>query len=534
MLSAAILLIYGLWLSSAFGVFFTSILSRFYSINKSPGFSLQVIFGWILLAWGISFAHFFLPIDFKIKLVAFIFSIFISWKNKSEFYSYVISIKQLKTTDKICGALLFLISVLSVSNKPGIGDIADYHLQAIRWSEMYPLIPGIGNYNRPLANNNWWFHLHTLMGWRNGDLGIYTLNAQLFLIVAWYIYKYIKQFSSYGVFVVLMFVLMTSKTAFIGSVTPDIAITFLLFVSFLQLVKSSEENAILLIFFVSLFALTIKLNSIVLFGAVFILLFYKWIQTRNTLSFFRIFIFAGIYIIPWLIGNYIRSGWLCYPINSVDLFQADWKIPKDILIYERFSIIQWAKFPNHPVYETAKLNINEWLPHWFGSYDRFNQLLICLLPIFTLIGLLRLKKMSFIEQVVFAYSLIGIVFCFSNGPHIRYAFGYIIPVFALPFMHFQIKQMKKWIFIGFLLSTLLVLPTSIKRLLTDSKYLLIAPPYPNSSLDSSLNNSEIIKITHQANTCWDKFACSYYVVEGCELRDSIIKHGFRVAQVNLK
>jgi hypothetical protein len=127
----------------------------------------------------------------------------------------------------------------------------------------------LGNFNRPLANNNWWFNIQALFG--NASHSIYVLNALIFILVFAFLIndegenKMLKVFS----FVLAGFVALSTKTAFVGSVTPDYAIANLIFIcSYLFLKYSFSKNKILLhiIIILAIFAVTIKLNSVFSIG----------------------------------------------------------------------------------------------------------------------------------------------------------------------------------------------------------------------------------------------------------------------------
>jgi hypothetical protein len=64
----------------------------------------------------------------------------------------------------------------------------------------------------------------------------------------------------------------------------------------------------------------------------------------------------------WLVGNVIVSGWLCYPVSSIDLFHFDWKTPKEVSDMERFSVKQWGKVPFQDIQVTAQMSFGEWFP----------------------------------------------------------------------------------------------------------------------------------------------------------------------------
>ncbi len=433
-----------------------------------------------------------------------------------------------------------IIAVLSICSRPGTGDIADYHLQALKWAEQYRNVLGLGNFNRPLANNNWWFNIQALFG--NASHSIYVLNAFMFILVFTFLInnesenKMLKMFG----WVLAGFVAVSTKTAFVGSVTPDYAITNLIFVcGYLYLSYNFNKDKIYLhiIILLALFAITIKLNSVLLLGLA-LLSFIELLKDGNSKKYWLGYsIIASFTLGIWLVGNVIITGWICYPVSSLDFFSFDWKMPKEVLDMERFSIKQWGKVPFQDIQITAKMSLIEWLPLWIEKLDLFNKGLLALSLFSTLAFVVSCVFKKEKQKTILSLAIIsfmGIVFCFSNGPHIRYAYGYIVVLLALGLaylFHQKINLISKWMMMAMLLVSIIGVVPKILLLKNEgslSSSMLYPKAYPVYKLDTMLSSGNTLYITKQNSTCWTSFPCSYYMLENCQLRGDSLVDGFKV------
>jgi len=465
----------------------------------------------------------------------FVLTIILFLKNKNILPDLLITLKH----QKLIFAGLLFAAVISVVARPGTGDIADYHLQAIICANKYPNILGLGNFNRPLANNNWWFNLQSVFG--INSISLYALNAVLFISTM----LFLVTDNTNNIFInalkypLLLFVATSTKTAFVGSVTPDYAVTLLIFISVYVFAKcwfNPNKTDVTILLILAAFATTIKLNAVVLIP--FCLLAYGKLYKTNRFAnaiLIPIVVF-GIFIIPWLIGNVIVSGWLAYPINIIDLFNVDWKVPEDVLTYERFSIKQWGKIPGNNIHQTATLSFAVWFPVWFSNNDVFNKVLITALPLLTIMAFFFTgKENKNIFLILAGFGLFGLLFCFSNGPHIRYAYGYIFMTLSASFAILYVKFVNtnlRVLGLAFVFITLIPIAIKIYALQQNKKLhlSLIKPlPYPKSTALPQILNSQLIYISAENNNCWDLFPCSYYKIDGCTLRGKTLNEGFKVS-----
>jgi hypothetical protein len=140
---------------------------------------------------------------------------------------------------------------------------------------------------------------------------------------------------------------------------------------------------------------------------------------------------------------------------------------------------------------------------------------------------IKQKNMAILFLLVLA--IVGIVFCISNGPHIRYTFGYMWILIGLGL--YSISHLIPKIFTKSFSYPLLF----VALLLAGSKYihrpklsLFEVNAYPQIAIDSKDWNMNKVYITKTNSSCWDQFPCSYYMVENCKMRGMKIEEGFRV------
>jgi hypothetical protein len=503
--------------------------------------SLYQLLGLALLALNSAVLHLFYPINASLFYIISLSALGSSFMMQPAiFREATLHLLEGIKANKFPYLVSLVIAVLSICSRPGTGDIADYHLQALKWAEQYKNIIGLGNFNRPLANNNWWFNIQALFG--NASHSIYALNALMFMLVFTFLVnnesenKMLRMFG----FVLAGFVAVSTKTAFVGSVTPDYAITSLIFIcSYLYLSYNFNKDKIYLhiIILLALFAITIKLNSVLLLGLA-LLSFIELIKDNHTKKYWIGYsVIASFTLGIWVLGNVLVSGWLFYPVSGLDLFHFEWKMPKEVLEMERFSIKQWGKVPFQDIQITAKMSLTEWLPLWLEKLDLFNKGLLGISVLSTLIFIIACvfkneKNKTIISLAII--SLMGIVFCFSNGPHVRYAYGYIVVLLALGLAYLlgeKINLINKWMMMAMLLISIVgVAPKIVSMKNEGSLFSSFVYPksYPVYNLDSVISNGNTLYITKQNSTCWTSFPCSYYMLENCQPRGNTLEEGFKV------
>ena len=527
MFIALLLLFLATWVAFQWGSILNRLLELITSekhLQSSP--EKTIFYGLALLAWLTAMVHFFLPIDKRLQsgvLVIAIGQFALFPEQWNVFKKWLLNWQTL---------VLIFIGAIALIGRSGFGDIADYHLQAVKWAEKFPTILGLGNFNRPLSNNNWWFNLQALFGFGIGNaLSLYCLNTLMAIVsLKWVLSNLFNTknlekgiWAGLGLFAVFSF-----KTAFAGSISPDFPISLLVMIctlEFLQLVQNQfSKTGLIQLGILICFAISIKLNAIPLFVLLLAALFFKF----NTKILGLLTLIGFVYVLPWFSGNVMVSGWLAYPISQVDIFNVDWKVPASVLDFERFSILQWGKIPGAPIAETAQLRLGEWLPKWFLQHDRINQgvmFMVCLSVLMLLIQPSTYKQPT--KWIVFLFGLVGLLFCLSNGPHIRYAFGYFWLLIGLAIgSSYKLLFPKQMAY--FILSLALILSVFKSSSHQFGSHAWFKPDaYPKVPLTQLQMGQESPLVTSQNSACWDQFPCSYYMVPGCELRGNTYESGFK-------
>jgi hypothetical protein len=529
MVIAILLLLHAWLLTFVYGRLSFRLASRFLDFDHHLPAGLDCILGMAVLSALVAIPHFFSPVNEWMLLAV--------WLLPALFYSHLPDVlRQLESWRPLWWAALVLLfaSAIAVISRPGSGDIADYHLQAIRWAEYYKNIIGLGNFNRPLANNNWWFNLEALVGFRFAGIhSVYVMNGVLFSSVVLYFFSaahhpYTRAFRA----VALLFVALSVKTAFVGSVTPDYVITLIIFLCIHLYLEScvAERDSRALFFMLSLiiaWAITIKVT--ILLMALLLVPMVLRLHRQRALSLVWICSASAliVYILPWLVGNVIACGYLLYPLNSIDLFNVDWKVPGFYFDYDRIVLKGWGRIPGNNVFETARLGFADWMPVWFSKLDAFNKSLVVLFAAASPVAVVKSIRQPQLLWAVIVL-LAGFAALFLNGPHPRFLYGYMVSIagLAAAMVYLPAHRIRNELY---LLVVALLSVFTLYRMEREHK--LAASwnkplPYPTTMLKEKAINGFRVFITSSNNACWDTFPCSYYFIYTARLRGKDVREGF--------
>lgn len=443
---------------------------------------------------------------------------------------------------RLFALLIFAVAVISIVARMGTGDIADYHLQAIKWAENYPNVTGLGNFNKPLANNYWWFYMQAFFGWGfAGVKSVYCMNALLYASVTLYVYDQFRQSSSKVFYLfLLVFMVFSIKTAFIGAVTTDVFISYIVFVLFSLVFTHRVSGSNYCLFLLLLvFSVTVKITIIMLAPLWIYTTIMHWQFCRKRAMAITEYYGALVmfFIAPWIAGNIIQSGYLLPLFNHIDVLSVDWKVPGKYFDLERMVITNWSKLPDENMYVTAQMPIWQWVPRWFMMHDLFNRGLLVLvvisLGLFAWVSVRAVKNKTFSHHFyVAACAVLCLLLMFFSSPQMRFMFGYVVVMIGLV-MQFVLPFAEKWmkpVIAGLTIAALAL--TGLRLISIHRQYgihtvLATPPPYPHGLVAPTAWGSETVFITGHNNTCWDTFPCSYYVLPNTVLRGKSVAEGFR-------
>ena len=428
-----------------------------YFIEKGSNlrtYSLQLIYGLIILSFFALLINFFFPLGIYINSVFLIISIFILIKFKKQYFS-----KKYIFFCFISSLILFLLLACSNVYRP---DAGLYHLPYINILNNEKIIIGLSNlhfrfghtsiiqYTSALSNNfllkdnginfpsaliassviiNFVSNLNKRLKKKNFDLYFFvTLSFLIFIF-----YK-INRFSEYG---------------------NDAPAHLLLFLLISEIVKYYDNYTIEKISNYFLLSIFIVMNKIILSVAVFfplvLLLFQKnKIRFLNT---YNISIF--LFIIFWCIKNVLVSGCILYPVTLTCIKDLRWSNiteTKKISLENEIWAKGWPDFRNKNNDKISKkdyLKISNWLRTWISNH--FLKILEIIIPYLAfLILIIILTRESFKKfninnyiKVYLLLSFVGIVLWLFKVPVFRYGYSYLIIFISLIFAIFLSKANLK-------------------------------------------------------------------------------------------
>ena len=242
---------------------------------------------------------------------------------------------------------------------------------------------GMGNLQQHFAYNSSYLAFAAVfsMKWLLGQ-SLHTTTGfleVLFCIYAFYGLKRWKSHKKHLADCVKLGIPFYVLVILIRSMSPATDFGTMLFVQYLLAAWCDNLEEKKDIFFYSLlsvvavFVATMKFSAclivlLAIYPAVCLLRDRQW----KTIVFFLL---SGILVVcPFLIRNFLISGWLLYPFDKIDLFHVAWKIPREYLVEDSARIKVWGRC----LYDVELLNLSpvQWIPYWCHITLIFYRLLL--------------------------------------------------------------------------------------------------------------------------------------------------------------
>ena len=262
-------------------------------------------------------------------------------------------------------------------------DTNIYHAQAIRLYEEYGLIKGMGNLQLHFAYNSAYLAFASIfsLNWLFGQ-SLHTTTGFVEVVMCLYAFHGLKDFrknESHIADMMRIGILFYTLVILTGSMSPATDYVTMYFVLFV--ITAWCENAegslditlYALLSVVAVFVVTLKFSAcllvlVVIYPAIYLVKEKRWKEIG-------IYLGCGCFIVlPFLIRNYLISGWLLYPFNGIDLFNVEWKIPEEYLLVDANQIKVWGRC----LYDVDKVDwsVSQWLPIWWEGLQRYEQMLL--------------------------------------------------------------------------------------------------------------------------------------------------------------
>lgn len=457
MLISLLLIGYTLLTAYILGLLFLHTFKKWLHIKtETDEFSFTAISGLCWLAIVLSIQHIFVHIGLWSHLLVWFINALLWTTDNRYFYSAIqkqFGLFRNKPRQVLILYSLFLFgAIINIMARPAVGDAADYHFQAIRWMEEYKVVPGIGNIRRQLGNNSNWFLLNAFFGFSfTGLRSVYALNASLLMIATVFFAGSVEKFlagtkEKYFIVkvMILAYLMLSVFRKYVGAVTNDYAITvFTLFV-FTTLLDSSAQDIfkrMMLVFFIAVMV-TFKLSALPMV-LLALLILYKAAGKLNI----KIAVGFGVVFVmlltPWIYTNIMHCGYPAFPISTIDIIDADWKMRKSVLEWEVMANLAWARVPNMDVAVSSTYSFAQWFPLWIKSLDGFSKFLLCgaIVSSSLMLMLFSIKKYRKIildnvkDENVFIIITIAVALYlwFTHGPTPRFVFAYLVFLLSAQF-----------------------------------------------------------------------------------------------------
>jgi hypothetical protein len=182
---------------------------------------------------------------------------------------------------------------------------------------------------------------------------------------------------------------------------------------------------------------TIKLTA----GVILILLIkpaYMLIKDKKWKE-IALFISMGVITLcPWIARTVIISGYILYPFPAIDIFNVDWKIPKEKAVVDAAEIKTWGRGLYN--LDLVDLKINEWFPNWFNTtipnvgklFIILDIICIGIFVVYLAVAIIKRSKLAD-ELITLGAVIASYVFWQTQAPLLRYGYAYVILTIAITF-----------------------------------------------------------------------------------------------------
>jgi len=354
-----------------------------------------------------------------------------------------------KTPAVVLLGVAVAILVLLRSNGPCADyDTYLYHAQGVRWLKTFGTVPGLANLQTRLGFNNAWFVTATLV-----DVGPFTFKSFHVIDPFLYLFTLLTLASRFVMrigtplnvsraFEAILLYPLIRYGGGINSLSTDIPAALLAIYIVAHLLRRHETDGLkagdlVWVMVMAPFAATLKQSYLPLM----LLPLLSWAGIaarerrslaetgRNAARLAAVYGTIGIAVMaPWLARNVMLSGYLVYPFSALDLFNFDWKVPRDVIVSDERWVKSWARAPG--VHPDLVLNGGvDWFKKWPA---RFNPVFLDFMH-WLAVGLAVLAL--FLESAkdlirrfwpLAATLAAGVVFWFIQAPETRFGYGFLV------------------------------------------------------------------------------------------------------------
>ncbi len=546
-----------------YGVFFISIFDN--NNNKYSFFDSFFIgfcfIGTILNLWSI-----FLPTNITSIIFLILFGFYIYYKQKNHLNLKAKNLYRKIKENKLISLLIFFIILIQLLYSVGIPKNYDsylYHINAIQWNEKFSAVPGLANLHDRFGFNSSQFVLSAAFSFNDlYNQYIFITNSLCFLIlIIWILLYSIHKKDLFGIIALLFgYYFFYQYYADFSSPSTDLIPNLLFGYLMLKLIFNANSiyNKSLLYIALSFFIITFKISLIPIVIVGLISIYYQ--KQNFTFLIKKTILFGFVFILPWIIRNVILTGYLIYPLASVDVFNFDWEVSKNSVVDIQKWINSWARIPFAEHTKVLSLSFKEWFTIWWENNSLIRNKVIFIIstsaPIFfSLYYFLNKKEVKSNILISFIISYLTFLLWLFTAPDIRFVFACLLILCVYPLLilkkyiyHFD-KLIKVIIlFFGmFFFYTFFSVGYKIfidefrsfnkfenyYYLPKDVYYIKFNRGLEFNSYEYETTSGKKIKFFEPKKggvQCFDKFPCSWKIENSLHLRGNSLQDGFYIKQ----
>lgn len=503
----------------------------------------------------------FMPMGLGINMLISVLSLGYLILNRAKLaaqFSYKGPFTLLNISKYVVMAAVLVTVLIKASGPITTPDSAGYHLPFIKWIEHYKAVKGIANVHSRFGFNYQYHILCAIYGMSfMGIPTIHALNGYLMVALVGYMITGMSIFktgtlSKYDAacLIAVLFVFNMSNAS--SSFSPDFPTTAMIMFAILLFLQRADKGAgsgfdtdAIMIFIITIGATLFKISSLPI---VLLNLYYAWPAIRRQQwKFIAVLFAAGILAaVPYMVRNYIISGYLVYPLYAIDIFNVPWKLPYDKVVYEKEMVKLYALGLQYGQHLTFSETISSWWQYLKASNRVYVYIMgllgVCVVTnIFWILCLVAKGKIKEHANYIgiFALLYLCLIYWWLNAPDPRFGNGYIISFMAITIsisFYTIIKRLQAAMYYGVMLLLVVLAAGMIKGQSlskVDNNFKKVSynfisqEPYPVAELQES--HTEAGQVFYRApkdGFCWDAAQPCMFYNDTCKYMGQQVDEGF--------
>lgn len=420
-------------------------------------FEENALFGFILIGFLSLFINFFSPLSIFVNNVCFVLIFFLGLKFNFLHQEKIKLIKKIFFTSLIS----FIFLIYSNVNTP---DALLYHLPYSKIINEDKIIIGLTNLDSRFGHISIFQYISSFFV--NSFFSTNGLLIPISLVPSLFFLNIFKKFkidfkdnntrsNSYLIFLILIISIYSfSRYSGWGNDAQVHIFYFLSIIYFLEL--TLDRNNLYLFYKLSIISIfTFFIKPFYFISLMMPLIFFLMNEQKIKMIKSKIFIFSSLFLILWLLKNFLISSCFLYPINITCNESTSWYSKETLIVSVQGEA--WSKDWSNQ--KDSSLNLNEFISNfkWVKAWSE-NHLKVIIektLPviIFIILNILILfftkslnkniyEKRNIFIILLFLINLLSCVIWFIKFPIFRYGLSYIYSFMILSFYFIYIKNIN--------------------------------------------------------------------------------------------